>query len=585
MPASLLLALIGCGGGGGSAAPPPSGNPPTPAVPAPPAPPPAPAPTNRAPEIAQHIPNRQAIQFHAIDFEVTDGGRVFVDPDGDPLTYQVEVAAYSDPARPAPGMSVIGTRVVGTRQDTQQLIVTVTARDTAGATAATQFSILVAPNHPPQSTTERQDRLVGLGQGFSFDATAGRTFTDPDGDPITYTVAQRGQAAVTVQGTQVSGQLDAVGAVEITLHAADPYGARGEAVFVIAAPDAASATPTLPSTPFVYKDESLPLPDDFKLSSEIRLPLHDTQPTVNRTTDAGAALGRVLFHDKRISITNTAACVTCHAREHGFASAERFNTGVLGVPLKRNSMALANARYNIHSSWFADVRAFSIQEVARQALTNPEELGQTLPALEQKLRATPFYGPLFEAAFGTPEITSERVLRALEQYVLALISYRTKYDQACDTVGGVFKDCAQGLTAQEMRGLQLFTRPGGDEISCTNCHDLPSAANVWLANNGIDVQFTDAGSGLGVFRPATLRNIALTAPYMHDGRFATLREVIDHYDHGIQDSPFLDTRLRKHDGTAKRMDLPEEDKAALEAFLHTLTDDAMLSDPKFADPF
>ena len=119
MPASLLLALIGCGGGGGSAAPPPSGNPPTPAVPAPPAPPPAPAPTNRAPEIAQHLPPRQAIQFHAIDFEVTDGGRVFVDPDGDPLSYQVEVAAYSDPARPAPGMSVIGTRVVGARQDTQ----------------------------------------------------------------------------------------------------------------------------------------------------------------------------------------------------------------------------------------------------------------------------------------------------------------------------------------------------------------------------------------------------------------------------------------------------------------------------------
>ena len=199
-------------------------------------------------------------------------------------------------------------------------------------------------------------------------------------------------------------------------------------------------------------------------------------------------------------------------------------------------MALANARYNVHNSWFADVRAFSIQEVARQALTNPQELGQTLPALEQKLRATPFYGPLFETAFGTPEITSDRVLRALEQYVQALISYRTKYDAACDTVGGVFQDCAAGLTAQEMRGLQLFTRPGGDEISCTNCHDLPSGANVWLANNGIDVQFTDPGDGRGVFRPATLRNVALTAPYMHDGRFATLREVIDHYDHGIRES-------------------------------------------------
>jgi cytochrome c peroxidase len=193
--------------------------------------------------------------------------------------------------------------------------------------------------------------------------------------------------------------------VEITLHAADPYGASGEAVFVIAAPDAATATPTLPSTPFVYKDESLPLPDDFKLSSEIRLPLHDTQPTVNRTTDAGAALGRVLFHDKRISITNTAACVTCHAREHGFASAERFNTGVLGVPLKRNSMALRERALQ-HPQQLV-LRCTRVQHPGSGAAgaDQPEELGQTLPALEQKLRATPFYGPMFEAAFGTPEIT------------------------------------------------------------------------------------------------------------------------------------------------------------------------------------
>lgn len=547
-----------------------------PSVPAPPA--------NRAPEIARRIPNQQATEFHAIDFEV-DGERTFVDPDGDPLSYEVSVVPYFDPARPAPGMAVIGTRVVGTPPDTHQLAVTVTARDPAGAVASLQFYIFVAANLAPQPTSERADRLVGVGQAFSFDAAVGRAFTDPDGDPVTYAISQRGVSSVTINGSQVSGQLDAAGAVEITLRASDPYGASSEAVFVIAAPGPSTGTPTLPSTPYTYKDESLPLPDDFKLSSENRVPMYDTQPTVNRTGDAGAALGRVLFHDRRLSITNTMACATCHVREHGFASPERFNTGVLGLPLTRNSMALANARYNVHNSWFADVRAFSIQEVARQALTNPQELGQTLSALEQKLRATPFYGPLFETAFGTPEITSDRVLRALEQYVQALISYRTKYDAACDTVGGVFQDCAAGLTAQEMRGLQLFTRPGGDEISCTNCHDLPSGANVWLANNGIDAQFTDPGNGRGVFRPATLRNIALTAPYMHDGRFATLREVIDHYDHGIRESEFLDTRLQRHDGKPKRMDLPEEDKVALEAFLRSLTDEAMLSDPKFSDPF
>jgi cytochrome c peroxidase len=154
------------------------------------------------------------------------------------------------------------------------------------------------------------------------------------------------------------------------------------------------------------------------------------------------------------------------------------------------------------------------------------------------------------------------VLRALEQYVQALISYRTKYDQACDT-SAVFKDCAQGSRPGDARPADVHAARRRRDL-LHHCHDLPSAANVWLANNGIDVQFTDAGSGMGVFRPATLRNIALTAPYMHDGRFATLREVIDHYDHGIQDSPIprhAPAQTRRH---REAHGPAEEDKAALE---------------------
>ncbi|HEX6396945.1 MAG TPA: cytochrome c peroxidase [Steroidobacteraceae bacterium] len=441
------------------------------------------------------------------------------------------------------------------------------------------------PNGAPQVTGEREDKLVPAGEYFTFDAAAvAPRIVDPDGDALRYQVALRGAPGITVNGTQVSGALSTVGAVEVRVTGTDPSGARAETVFLIAAPAALPGAPTLPATPFLYADEGLALPDDFRTSSELRVPLWDTQPAGNRTTDAGAALGRVLFHDQRLSITNTLACASCHQREHGFASPERFNSGAIGVPLARNAMALANARYNTHGSWFADLRVLSIQDAARQALTKPEELGNTLPAIVTKLQAASFYAPLFEAAFGTPQIDADRILRALEQYVQALISYRSRYDVACDTVGGVSKDCGVGLTAQEARGWQIFT-DSSTHFSCTHCHSLPSASNVWFANNGLDAQFTDPGAGHGQFRPASLRNIALTAPYMHDGRFATLREVIDHYDHDVRTSADLDTLLRDANGNPVRLDLSEPDKLALEAFLHTLTDEAMLSDPKFSDPF
>jgi cytochrome c peroxidase len=440
-------------------------------------------------------------------------------------------------------------------------------------------------NEPPAPIGTRVDRLVQVGEFVSLDVTlGGARMVDADGDPVTYQVTLRGAPGLSVDGTRVSGALAAVGAVEVTVRGSDPQGASAEAVFVIAAPAAPPGAPALPATPYPYADEALPLPDDFRQSSEVRIPLWDTQPTGNRTTDAGAALGRVLFHDKRLSITNTVACASCHQRAHGFASPERFNSGAIGVPLTRNAMALANARYNTHGAWFLDTRAPSIQEVARQALTRPDEMGNTLAAIEARLQATSFYAPLFAAAFGTPGIDSGRMLRALEQYVQALISYRTKYDQACDAVGGVQKDCAAGLTAQEMRGREIFT-DSTTHFACAHCHSLPSGSNVWLANNGLDAQFTDPGVGNGRFRPASLHNIALTAPYMHDGRFATLREVIEHYDHGVKASPDLDTLLRDSNGNPVRLDLSAEDKDALEAFLHTLTDDAMLSDPRFADPF
>ncbi len=440
-------------------------------------------------------------------------------------------------------------------------------------------------NHAPLAL-ERRDRLVNAGESFSLDATlGGARFSDPDGDPLAYRVTLRGPAGVSVRDTQVSGRLAAGSAVEVTITATDPHGASAQTRFVIAAEAAEPGAPVLPRTAYLYRDESLPLPDAYRKSSENSGPLWDAQPPDNRTTDAGAALGRVLFHDRRLSITNTIACATCHQQKHGFASPVRFNTGVIGVPLTRNTMALANARYNIHRSWFSDLRAPSIRDAAREALTRPDEMGNTLPAIEAKLHAAPFYATLFTAAFGSPEITGDRILRALEQYVQALVSYRTRLDVACGARDGFEPLCELALTPQESRGRDIFFANDPDSVPCAKCHVLPGGGNEWMANNGLDVVFRDVGAGNGRFRAASLHNIALTAPYMHDGRFATLREVIDHYDHGIQDSRDLDSILRGADGKPRRMNLAEPDKDALEAFLRTLSDDAMIADPKFSDPF
>src|SRR6185503_13226753 len=210
-------------------------------------------------------------------------------------------------------------------------------------------------------------------------------------------------------------------------------------------------------------------------------------------------------------------------------------------------------------------------------IQEPNELGNSLPLLQQKLVATSFYPPLFQAAFGTPQITSERISKALAQFMRALLSYQTKFDAAhYEYAPGYHTDPATVFTPQELRGEEVF---GFGPIPCRGCHSDDIQALFRPTNNGLDLEFTDLGAGDGKFRTASLRNIELTAPYMHDGRFATLREVIDHYDHGMQ--------FKHPNGVIEQLDhhMTEEDKVALEAFLRTLTDTVMVQDPRFSDPF
>jgi len=566
--AAVLLTTIlnACGGGSGSGPPPP----------------------NRSPTLVRSAADQRLVTGHTFRYDASLGGTAVSDPDGDRLIYSVRVSWGSWGYALPPGLSLSGTVISGVPSETGWTEIDVQVDDGRGGdTAEYRFLLRVVANSAPVVANPNVPRLTANGAFVYLDAAQnGTTFTEPDGDAMDYAVTLRGDPhGLAISGTHVSGTFDAVvGAVEVVISASDPYGAVTSDSFLVAAPaPEPSATPNLPATSYTYRDEDLPLPLVFRESSESFNPLADGQPADNRTTNEGATLGRVLFYDKRLSITNTHACASCHEQSRGFASGLRFNTGVLGIPLKRNAMALGNARYNAHLAWFSDMRATGdLRNLIFMPIDNHDELGMALFSVESKLKNVSFYPALFTDAFGTPDITRERIAAALAQFVQSLISYQSKSDLAINSMTNDPAIPEAVFTAQEMQGFKIYTGSG----HCAICHERRANTNVLPANNGLDAIPTDPGTQvlalsqglIGVFRAASLRNIAMSGPYMHDGRFSTLREVIDHYDHGVQDSPNVNPILGD-------LNLTEEDKDALEAFLNTLTDNIFLSDPKFSDPF
>jgi len=583
----LVFGLAACGGGSGGDAQPGQSSSSSSLAP-PPAPSPAP---NQSPVLVHAPAGESGVTNHNFSFDLSQGGTTVTDPDGDALTYKVLDLGIG--ARLPAGLVASGPLISGVPTEACNCQLQIQVDDGRGGNSVSfLFDLHIVANSPPTVANGNQPRIVVAGQQVDVDAAqGGTTFRDADGDPLSYTVTLRGNPhGLSVAGTHISGTFDAIGAVEVTITATDGFGGAGIDAFLIAAPAAVpTSAPNLPTTPYLYKDEELPLPYVFALSSQIGPPLWDMQPADNRSTDAGATLGRVLFYDKRLSITNTHSCSSCHQQSLGFASPNQFDTGILGIPLKRSAMALANARYNINNAWFSDLRATGdLRNLIFIPIDNHDELGMALFPVEAKLGNAAFYPALFTAAFGTPDITRDRIAAAIAQFVQSLISYQSKWDQANNAMTNGPGDPASVLNAQELQGMQIYL------AHCTTCHEQAANTNVWQANNGLDVVPTDPGTlnpafqrtgAIGVFRAASLRNIAVSAPYMHDGRFATLREVIDHYDSGIQDSPNLDPILRDLTGAPWQLHLSDSDKAALEAFLNTFTDFAFLSDPKFSDPF
>jgi cytochrome c peroxidase len=341
---------------------------------------------------------------------------------------------------------------------------------------------------------------------------------------------------------------------------------------------------------------------DFEKAADYspRLPAHfdaaakalDHSPARGPADDRIATLGRVLFYDLRLSTNDRASCASCHRQALGFTDSMRFSNGIsTAATTDFHAMRLGNLRYWKPGSTFWDRRAASVEAQASHPFHSLVEMGWGgaaggFDALIRKMGATTYYPDLFAWAFGSATITEARIQHALAQFVRAIVSSSSRWDEGYAQVfSPTAPDRALGVdlpnfTAQENRGRHLFmSQIGRGGAGCSSCHLPPTFALAADArSNGLDV------GEKRLFKAPSLRNVGLTGPYMHDGRFFTLTEVIDHYDRGIQQGPALDDRLREG-GKPRRLNLAPADKAALVAFLMTLSDPALTTDRRFSDPF
>ena len=339
-----------------------------------------------------------------------------------------------------------------------------------------------------------------------------------------------------------------------------------------------------PSNPYPYAN----LPFVPHLFIEDSIIFNEYNPTDNTITDAGATLGRVLFYDKTLSQNLTISCGSCHKAEDGFSDANRLSVGFAGDSTTRNSMGLANARFQPTGRFFWDASADTLRNQVRLALQSPIEMGMEMDTLIARVANKDYYPPLFQEAFGTPTVTEERISAAIGQFVRSMFSFRTKYDLGVMQVWDRMVPFPN-YTNLENIGKQIFF---SNQARCSSCHTTHNFHMTAPRNNGLEMVYADKGVGEhtqlaadnGKFKAASLRNIALTAPYMHDGRFQTLEEVVEHYNSGVQNHPNLDPIL-KDNGQPYAPNLTQGDKDALVAFLKTLTDEIFLQDPRWENPF
>ncbi len=458
--------------------------------------------------------------------------------------------------------------------DNNQASTTAPAVPTAPATPVTPTPLA------PTVVNSNSLLPITVGQSVSFDASKrGTVFSDPLAKGLTYTITLSGAAAgLSVAGPLILGTPTAPGIVVATVTATDALGRAATDQFSIVTFNTGLTNPVLPAALFGYTDADSPLPTLFTANiNGTSVVSTDNTPPSNPTTNAGATLGRVLFYDPRVSANDAVSCASCHNQALGFSDARQFSVGVAGGVTTRHAPGLTNARFYKRGAFFWDERAKSLEAQVVGPIQNPIEMGMTLDALMLKLQATSFYGPLFQAAFGSSAPTSDRVAQALAQYVRSMVSTNSRYDVA--HAGGSPTPSPVFSPAEQM-GEQLFRSTG-----CAACHTTAAQVSDAVHNSGLDLVSVDTGAGGGAFKAPSLRNVAVRPRYMHDGRFTTLEQVVDFYDSGVQANPNLDARLKAPGGAPRRLGLTATQKAALVSFMRTLTDSTFLTAARFSNPF
>ncbi|MCB0707325.1 MAG: cytochrome-c peroxidase [Saprospiraceae bacterium] len=328
------------------------------------------------------------------------------------------------------------------------------------------------------------------------------------------------------------------------------------------------------TTPFQFTYGNFPDPD---------------LPSDNPLSIAGVELGRMLFYEKMLSKDGSQACASCHLQTDAFTDIRQFSVGVEGLNGKRQAMAAFNLAWH-QNGFFWDGRAPGLRDQSLMPIQDPLEMNETLEGVILKLSGSTAYRDQFVRAFENGKINALNISLALEQFMFTIVSVNSRYDQ--------FVKGEVELSESEQRGYDLFFTeydPWGSEKGgeCFHCHAGFNFTNDRFMNNGLDAEaaFTDEGrfkvtgdpADRAKFKVPSLRNIALTAPYMHDGRFATLEEVLDHYIAGVKDSPTVDPLMQYNLNPG--LDLDAQDKQDLINFLQTLTDLSLLDNAAYTNPF
>ena len=455
-------------------------------------------------------------------------------------------------------------------------------------------------NSAPTVANPIADQAAKLGYAFSLDL--GDTFADADNDTLTISVDFGADAkGLSLNGTTITGPPNSTATVSVTCTPTDPSGESTSDAFEISVSIDQSAIMAVFNGAIDLENldnyANQPVPDYVTKMNDGGNPI----------TDAGATLGRVLFYDTSLSVDGTVSCATCHVQSLGFSDADIVSTGVAGGQTGRHSMRLINTMFADEPDFFWDERAPSHEAQESQPIMDHNEMGFSgqngrpdLDDLIDQMEATEYYEELFRFVFLDPEITEDRIQRALAQFTKSIQSFDSKFDERrAQTTSDVQR--FPNFTADENAGKQLFMRNvDNDGAGCNGWHRAPEFdIRPGSDHNGI---FRVAGSttefDLTNTRSPSLRDLvgpggSSNGPFMHDGSLATIRAVIDHYDdiqEPVSEPPLsefrdtIDNRLVEG-GRPIQLNLTENEKDQLEAFLLTLTGSSIYTDEKLSDPF